>query len=392
MTLWELAMGSSTKLAMPAPDLGQLDSGNLVVYSPDGKLLATSGSDYYSGDSAIFIWNVASGQLLSPTLTYSPTRVSRLAFDPDGKTMAAGYYDGTIVLWDITSGKILTSTSNTDASRITLLKFILYDSPETTFLVSADGRGKLTWWNTKSGQKEYEQETGVTNTSADLSAKSSQLVFGSQGRDNNIGLTLWSFDGKSTPLNGHAASVTSLAFSPDGQMLVSGDDAGQVILWRMAGDALSSLLAQGDASQVISAAHIHTADGGTLVAVGDDRIKVWTTAAGQMPTVTTVFTMRVPPNATAMALSPNRKTLALGTDTGSVSLWDLDQRRQITEVLTHTDRVNSLTFSPNGREFVLSGADGKLVVWNAVNGKPVLTETLPAKLKRKIYIFKCRCI
>jgi WD40 repeat protein len=190
MTLWELAMGSSTKLAMATPDLGQLDSGNLVVYSPDGKLLATSGSDYYSDDSAIFIWNVASGQLLSPTLTYSPTRVSRLAFDPDGKTMAAGYYDGTIVLWDITSGKILTSTSNTDASRITLLKFILYDSPETTFLVSADGRGKLTWWNTESGQKEYEQETGVTNTSADLSAKSSQLVFGSQGRDNNIGLTL----------------------------------------------------------------------------------------------------------------------------------------------------------------------------------------------------------
>jgi WD40 repeat protein len=66
-----------------------------IAWSPDGKLLASSGAD-----KTIKIFNAADLTEVK-TLADQPDWVLDLAFAPDGKTLAVGRYDGSLELYDV---------------------------------------------------------------------------------------------------------------------------------------------------------------------------------------------------------------------------------------------------------------------------------------------------
>src|SRR6185295_14367804 len=68
-----------------------------LAFSPDGKLLASSGADF-----VIRIWDLASGKEVT-TLSGLKLAPGALAFSRDGKFIAAGLY-GKIQLWGIADG------------------------------------------------------------------------------------------------------------------------------------------------------------------------------------------------------------------------------------------------------------------------------------------------
>jgi RNA polymerase sigma factor (sigma-70 family) len=71
-----------------------------LAFSPDGKLLATGGSQH---DNDVRLWEVATGKEVR-TLDAGAI-VPALAFSPDGKALASGQGDGRVVLWDVATGK-----------------------------------------------------------------------------------------------------------------------------------------------------------------------------------------------------------------------------------------------------------------------------------------------
>ena len=75
---------------------GHTDGVWSVVFSPDGKTLAST-----SRDTTICLWDVQTGTKLK-ALKGHARLVYTAVFSPDGKTLASGSSDGTLLLWDLT--------------------------------------------------------------------------------------------------------------------------------------------------------------------------------------------------------------------------------------------------------------------------------------------------
>jgi WD40 repeat protein len=71
-----------------------------VTFSPDGKVLATGGSQH---DNDVRLWDIASGKELANLRTGA--NVPALTFSPDGRVLASGQGDGRVALWDVKTGK-----------------------------------------------------------------------------------------------------------------------------------------------------------------------------------------------------------------------------------------------------------------------------------------------
>jgi RNA polymerase sigma factor (sigma-70 family) len=113
--LWETASG---KLVWQVE--GHTNQLFGLVFSPDGKLLATA-----SRDKTIKLWDTATGKC-KQTLEGHESGVFSLAFSPDGKLLASGGLDGTVRLWDPDSGEL----KYTKSGYIRGLKVVVAFSPD----------------------------------------------------------------------------------------------------------------------------------------------------------------------------------------------------------------------------------------------------------------------
>ena len=75
---------------------GREEDDQVLAFSPDGKTLA-SGGDM----GTVRLWEVATGKQLSIFKAAHPNGVFCLTFSPDGKTLASGGSMGGIKLWDV---------------------------------------------------------------------------------------------------------------------------------------------------------------------------------------------------------------------------------------------------------------------------------------------------
>jgi WD40 repeat protein len=114
-----------------------------------------------------------------------------------------------------------------------------------------------------------------------------------------------------------------------------------------------------------------SADGALVVSSGHHWVRVWETSTGKK-------LREFPHDAQAIALSPDKKSVAVAGFDGGLRLWDWtdDKVRFVVKGKPMSDgrpppQINAIVFSPTGT-WMASGAQGELIVRDAARGEELL--------------------
>jgi WD40 repeat protein len=165
-------------------------------------------------------------------------------------------------------------------------------------------------------------------------------------------------------LRGHERGVYSVAFSPDGKLLASGDEQGMVKLWDMA--TLKEIANfEAHTQSVVTVAF---SPNGELLASSsfDGSFRLWHVESRLFYALEGDDT-----RVCRIAFSPDGKTLASSWYDGRVRLWDVSTKKFTLSMRHHLEPAWSVAFTPDGKT-LLSGSNdrkGMLKVWDAKTGR-----------------------
>ncbi|MFN0110897.1 MAG: eIF2A-related protein [Blastocatellia bacterium] len=109
--LWNTQTGELLK-TLPTFPAGTSFRLNSLAFSPDGKSLAGGVIPLLNDVGGVLLWDVATGTLR--THLKEAREVSSVAFNADGRIIAAGTQESSVGLWDAATGKFLASLLSLD--------------------------------------------------------------------------------------------------------------------------------------------------------------------------------------------------------------------------------------------------------------------------------------
>jgi hypothetical protein len=156
------------------------------------------------------------------------------------------------------------------------------------------------------------------------------------------------------------------ALAPFGEpMGLTGDDDGHVVLWNLA-DGQEVCRFQGHTASVSSVAF--SPDGRQILSGScDDTVRLWDRPSGQELRCLRGHKGIV----MSVAFGPKGRLALSGGWDGTVRLWNLDSGEQLKLFEGHTSRVLSVAFSVDGRYGVSGGLDRTARLWNLETGQEV---------------------
>jgi predicted NACHT family NTPase len=326
-----------------------------VAFSPDGKLLATGGTD-----GVVRCWDVASGREILTGKGHN-SWVSSVAFSPDGKTLASSSSDRTVKLWNCHSGECF-QTLQGHSDMVRSVAF----SPDGKTLASGSDDRTVKLWDCRSGEclQTWQGHSDMVRSVA-FSPDGKTLASGS----NDLTVKLWDcHSGECLQTwQGHSNWVRSVAFSPDGKTLASSSDERTVKLWDChSGECLQTW--QGDSNWVLSVTF--SPDGNTLASGGSDStVKLWDCRSGDC-----LQTWQGHSNwVRSVAFSPDGQSLASSSNDRTVKLWDYRNGECLQTWQGHSDLVRSVAFSPDGKTLASSSDERTVKLWNCHSGECLQT-------------------
>ncbi len=290
------------------------------------------------------------------------SRVTAVAWSPDGRRIATASYDKKVRIWNATTGSAML-TYRGHAGRVNALAW----SSDSKHIVSASNDKTVQVWDSTTGKPihTYQGHAAPINAVA-WSSDNKRIATASDDRT----VQVWDMTPGSRVFThkGHGAAVSALAWSPDSKRIVSGSVDRTVQVWDSAKEMniLTSFLFP---NRGHSTYHGHVGrvnavtwsrDGKCIASVSNDKtMHVWDTANGKV-----IFLYRNPSfGINAVAWSPDSRYLAFGGNDKVIQVLDVVTRNIVFTYPGHTGYITSLTWSPDGRLIASSGVDRTIQVW-----------------------------
>ena len=213
----------------------------MVIFSPDGELVACL--VYDNTTNHINTYRTGSGELLHSIRVYTRLRLStggiqptpdiehsrwvnRIAFSPDGTTIASCASDKAIRFWDVENGTHLRKLETEEY----YTREILFSPDGQT--ITGMSYGFINQWNVETG-KEL-----LTIPTPSETGRLTYTAFSADGTMAAMGFTdgtvrVWDVANRTQlhVLKGHTVSIDNVAFSSDGRTLASSASDGTTLLW-----------------------------------------------------------------------------------------------------------------------------------------------------------------
>ena len=310
---------------------------NQVVYNPDGTTLAVA--------TSIGVWLYDAETLETVRFIESPSRVWRLAYAPDGSRIVTGSHDGIARVWDTSSGELLlTIEAVTPAQYFSWLKEVIY-SPDGAQFATVDHTTVKVW----------DAQTGALLR----------------------------------VLEGHTERINKIAYSPDGARIAAGSVDGSLRLW----DAETGEL------QLTSAICVDRSrwaceitdlafspDGDYIVTIDrEERMAWWYLADAEGTLEPTYYDPTVSPVTFSMAYSPGNPHIAIRNENGEIEIRsytggpndyvvDFVLGEDINDAIFDLfNNVIYVAFSPDGASIVAVSGDSQMQIWNMRAGDHIHT-------------------
>jgi len=323
ITIWKVSDGS--KLASYASEQYNLKPGTAFTATSD-----LSRAAYGLQRERFCVKDLRSGKELW-TAVASQNLITALAFSPDGKTLAsaAGFGETDIRLWDVATGQEIGRLEGHDA-----------------------WVGSLVFW--PDGSKLASGAADQTIRTWDLASRTCTDV-----------------------LRGHRNEVWRLALLPDKQTLISGAKDGVACLWDVSiAHPRQEHITWTD--KVL--AWCFTSDSGSVLTLNEQgQVTRWT--GSEFQEAEPLLDIGVAPaqgGYLCYRFSPDGRVLVGGSPDGSVSVWDISQRRLLREFRPVTEHVYPLHFLAQGTHLVgWSEATNHLYEWDLATGREIQSWPAP---------------
>ncbi len=361
--LWDV--GAEESFGAPLEHSGEVACG---LFLPDGQHVVTG------GDRCVKMWRVARQQR---QLLLHQAPVMSVAFNPDGTRAATACLDGSTKLWAF-NGEVPSETTLSPQASAELVAF----SPGGKKLLVA-GSGGARLYDMSTTQPVYatiRHDTPVI--AAAFSPDGQMLVTGAGFRllpgFPGGGARRWQIsDGSPIDPPLIAGQITfSVAFAPDGKHILTTHADGTARLW----DAASGrLVTEPLRHQGFVFAGSFSPDGRLIVTGGADRTaRLWDAHTGQpqgSPMRHRLYVMGARFN------KAGDRVLTFSQD-GTVRVWAVATGQPVSKPLRHETGVRDACFSPDGRMVLTCSGDGKRGVvrlWHSSTGYPLGPEIRRAK-------------
>jgi RNA polymerase sigma factor (sigma-70 family) len=352
-----------------------------LAFSPDGKTLVTGGRFSSGGDpdvgrvTTLTLWDPIRGKEIRK-LEGNVRGINRLAFSPDGKTLAMlGIVTKetetfpVIRTSDVATGKEIVQVKWAGLAMGESLQAVEF-SPDGKIMATAlttqesanSTKGTLQLWDAATGKKLAEWGNGNSAHSMAFSADGKLLAAAGKARDNPV--RLWDVRTRTEvrQLKGSECHGRPV-FSPDGKLVAATTPTRSVILWETETGKVSHTL-EGHGAIVWKMAF--SSDGKTFATLaGDNVVRIWDRDTGTLRHEWNLAVTSLSP----MAFSPDGKVLAVAASENSlrgvVRMLDPSTGLEVGPKAHSHATLNRVAASADGKIIATTDSDNLVRVWNS---------------------------